>query len=159
MNHSNHFDPEEVSMTDSPPALPGHHDLLALINALGNGDTEGARALLDQLSVEELKAAAFYAAETFAMNSPNRFPNYVQREIFRVAAGSVGWFPAHLEQHVTGPEKALRKAIASGDPARIAKKATALDIAVRAFIGASELYVNGIRALAEAEEGSNAERR
>lgn len=146
-------------MTDSPPALPGHHDLLALIKALGNDDAAGARALLEQLSADELKAVTFYAAETFSLNSPETHPDYVQRTLSRFAAACVGWFPVYLEQHVAGPEKALRKAIASGDPARIVKKATALDIAVRAFIGASELYVNGIRALAETEEGSNAERR
>lgn len=146
-------------MTDSPPALPGHHDLLALIKALGNDDAAGARALLDQLSPEELKAVTFYAAETFSLNSPETHPDYVQRTLSRFAAGCVGWFPAYLEQHVAGPEKALRKAIASGDPARIAKKAAALGIAVRAFIGASGLYVAGVHALADAEEGSNAERR
>lgn len=147
-------------MTDSPPtAFPGHHDLLALIKALGNDDVAGARALLDQLSVEELKAVTFYAAETFSLNSPETHPDYVQRTLSRFAVGCVGWFPAYLEQYVAPPERELRKALSSGDPVRIRKAATALGVAIRGYTKAAEVYASGMHTLGGTKGVSDAERR
>ncbi|WQB75712.1 hypothetical protein SCD75_09615 [Prescottella equi] len=139
-------------MTDSSQALSGHHDLLALIKALGNDDADGAHALLDQLSPEELRAVTFHAAKVFSLSSPETQPDHTERTMMRFAAQfamtCLSWHSDQMDKHLVPPQRVLREAIASGDPVQIAGKAIVLDIAVRAFIDGAQAYMAGLKAIA-----------
>lgn len=78
-------------MNDPTGALPGHYDLQALIVAFGNDDAVGARAMLDQMNPEELKAVTLYAAESFSMHSPLTQPQHVERTILRHRIEELEW--------------------------------------------------------------------
>ncbi|KZM27519.1 hypothetical protein ST47_g1219 [Ascochyta rabiei] len=84
-------------MNDPTGALPGHYDLQALIVAIGNDDAAGARAMLDQMNPDELKAVTMYAAESFSMHSPLTHPQHVERTILRQRLDELEWVAAQAE--------------------------------------------------------------